>query len=120
MKSPSRRLGRGLGAFLDFGPEGDDGATRVERAVAAGDATSVLETSAQTPVPPSPPARPAPTKPVAAPAAAAPVTPPVAIPPAAKPVAPAPPPAPVVQDMQDDAFIDDVVVGLSFPDVELE
>jgi len=77
MKPTTRRLGRGLGAFLDFGPSGEDGAAFVSGAITA-DATSILETSVASPGRPRGPvpaiARqpvPAPV-PVAAPVAAAP------------------------------------------------
>ena len=159
MKSPSRRLGRGLGAFLDFGPADEDGAARIEGVLSAADATSIIETSAE-PVPrkhsptetrtrrPAPPVAPPP----AAPAAAAVVTTPaptpepvfvddvlfvdepvvvsgpivvrepVAVVQPVAPPAPAPAPlresAPVVDDSS--LFVDDVVGGLAFPDVELE
>ncbi len=112
MKAPARRLGRGLGAFLDFGEPDEDGAARVERVIAAADAPSVLETSANGP-PPKPAPRAAVPKPVPPPPARVdpPAAPPAAAPPVPKPTAPA---------ADDAAFIDDVVVGLTFPDVELE
>src|SRR6516225_3027699 len=91
MKSPSRRLGRGLGAFLDFGPADEDGAARIEGVLAAADATSIIETSAE-PVPRkhSPTETPA-RRPVTT------VAPPIAAAPAPVAVAPEP------------AFVDDVL-----------
>jgi hypothetical protein len=132
MKPPTRRLGRGLGAFLDFGPAGEDGAAFVAESLAS-DAESILETSAEArpaPAPaPAPPARvvaaAAPVVPAPPPAARI-VTPPPAPPaqPAAAPpvvpvAAPAPPPAPPAL-ADEGVFIDDVVVALTFTDVELE
>ena len=100
----TRRLGRGLSAFLDFEPAGDDGAARVSDVITAPEATSVLETS--TAAPPRIVTVAPPTKLSAPPAVAAPA--PVAVP---EPVPPADDEA---------AFIDDLVLGLAFPDVELE
>jgi hypothetical protein len=96
MKPPARRLGRGLGAFLDFGPASEDGAARVADAL---ETTSVLETS-ETPPPvvPTPPAK----------VVAAPVPVVVAVPAAAAPVE------------EGCLFVDEVVTPLSFPEVELE
>jgi hypothetical protein len=125
MKPTTRRLGRGLGAFLDFAPAGEDGAARVGEMIASAEATSVLETSA-----PRPPVRSAVVQVVAtvvvtapaplSPAAPAPVAAPVER--APPPIAKAAPVAPVDEaPVLDDAlFLDDVVVGLSFGDVELE
>jgi hypothetical protein len=120
MKSSSKRLGRGLGSFLDFGPADEDGTARVERVIASQDATSVLETSAQSAARRSPP--PTPAKPAAAVAprvavAPAPVAPP---PPPAASAPPAPAPAAPALVVDDALFIDDVVEGIAFPDVELE
>ena len=100
MKSTTRRLGRGLGAFLDFGPAGEDGAAFVADSLAA-ETTSILETSAAVPPPPAP---------VPAPAR-------VLLPPA-KLIAPPPPPP--LHEADDRAFIDEFVAPLTFPDVELE
>jgi hypothetical protein len=110
MKSPSRRLGRGLGAFLDFGPADEDGAARIEGVLSAGDATSVIETSAA-PVPRkhSPVAKPAPRSVVPAVAAAAPTPAPAPVA-AAAVVAPAP-----EEPLFDDEFV--VADGL-FGDAE--
>ena len=116
MTTPSRRLGRGLGAFLDFGPADGDGAARVFDAIAAAEAKSILETSAQV-APPKPVPVAAKPQPVPVTAKQSPVAPPKSVPVAPKP-APAPVPEPPAAD--DSAFIDDIVVGLSFPDVELE
>ncbi len=104
MKPPVRRLGRGLGAFLDFGPAGEDGTAYVADALDARGA-SVLETSEA----PVPVVRPEPRQvPVAAPPRAA------APAPAPAPPPPSPPPA------DDRGFVDDVVLDLSFPEVELD
>ena len=115
MKPAARRLGRGLGAFLDFGPAGDDGAAHVSEVIGAPEATSILETSAPAPKP-SPPPKPVPPalRPAArpVPAAAAPPSPP-------KPV-PAAPQAAKPAAEEEPAYVDEEVVGLSFPDVELE
>ncbi len=92
MKPPARRLGRGLGAFLDFGPVGPDGVARLPEASA--------ESAAAPPPAPAPAAPPAPEPPPS----------PVAPPPVAEtPAAP-----------DESSFDDDMVVGLAFPDVELE
>jgi len=147
MKPSTRRLGRGLGAFLDFGPAGDDGRTQVSDVISSESATSVIETSgpAATRVPAPPPVARAPvvaaaralaptqsTLPLRAPAQApspalAPAPRPVAAPLLASErpvVAPAPAPAPAAaqpEPVDDDcAFVDDIVVGLTFPDVELD
>lgn len=133
MRTPSRKLGRGLGAFLDFGPAEGDGAARVSDAIGGKETTSVLETSAPAAPKPAPaaakpaPAPPpavvattalAPTPPPALPVIVAPSPPPApVVPPPPAPPVPAPPPAPVANDSP---FIDDEVVGLTFPDVELE
>lgn len=102
MKPPARRLGRGLGAFLDFDPKGDDGEAFVEDAI--GGATSVLQTSTNSAE--TNPVRAAPTVArVAAPAAAAAVAPP----PAPRVTAP-PPPPPAPEPEPEFAFIDDVIV----------
>jgi hypothetical protein len=170
MKPPARRLGRGLGAFLDFDPAGDDGEAFIEDAI--GGAASVLQTSttaaetvparaaapaARAPAPvavraPEPPApvreavRERPPEPAEEAgfvddeivtgislSAAVPVAPPPA------PRAPAPvpavavrapePPAPVRDSVRESppepeekpAFLDDeIVTGISFPEVDLE
>ena len=103
MKPTTRRLGRGLGAFLDFGPSGEDGAAFVSGAITA-DATSILETSVASPVRAPAPApavarQPAPA-PVPVPAPAAPVTP---------RFVPAPPPVADEPEFIDDVFFDDVM-----------
>jgi hypothetical protein len=104
MKPTTRRLGRGLGAFLDFGPAGEGGAAYASESPAA-ETTSILETSVAPPAP-------TPRAPVPAP-----VRTPAPVAPPAKQVAP-PPPLAVAAD--DCAFIDDLVAPLTFPDVELE
>jgi hypothetical protein len=98
MKPPVRRLGRGLGAFLDFGPAGEDGTAFVADALTARGA-SVLETSAPATPVPRPEPRPAPVAVAARPSIVAP---------------PAPPPP------DDRPFVDDVVLCLTFPEVDLE
>jgi hypothetical protein len=103
MKPPVRRLGRGLGAFLDFGPAGEDGTAFVADAL-GGSGASVLETSAPAPVPAPPRLDPRPA--------------PSAVSPRPSIVAPAAPP-PVPSAADDAAFVDDVVEGLSFPEVDL-
>jgi hypothetical protein len=125
MKPAARRLGRGLGAFLDFGPAGEDGAAFVSEAIEAR-APSVLETSATpvAPAAPSPPAPPRAAPPPAPPppAAARPQSAPVPAPapaPAPRASAPAAPAAPAIAS-DEPAFVDDVVFGLTFGDVELE
>lgn len=106
MKPPVRRLGRGLGAFLDFGPAGEDGTAFVADALEARGA-SVLETSA--PAAPPAPAPAPPPQPRPAPVAPTPQAS-VAVAPVARPDSP----------RDDRAFVDDVVEGLSFPEVDLE
>ena len=93
MKSPTRRLGRGLGAFLDLRPVGEDGAAFVSDSRTA-ETASILDASVAPPEP----------------------SPPAPVPRAAKPIAPTPPP--VAAD--ECGFIDDLVAPLTFPDVELE
>jgi hypothetical protein len=112
MKTPARRLGRGLGAFLDFDPKGDDGEAFVEDAI--GGAASVLQTSTTS-------AETAPSR-IVVPAARAPapaVASPVAAPqsvgraPAPPPPAPrvtVPPPPPAAEPAPEFAFVDDVFV----------
>lgn len=101
MKPPARRLGRGLGAFLDFAPADETGATRVSDVIADAQATSVLETSNAASPPPAP---------IAPTPRAVPVPPP-----------PAPAPAPRAEPVAEpSAFVDEVVLDLSFPEVELE
>src|SRR5262245_28162847 len=121
MKQPTRRLGRGLGAFLDFDPAGDDGEAFIEDGIRG--AASVLKTS--TPAAELVSARAAPLAaftPVrgAAPAArtpapaAAPPTPRVSAPPA--PVAAREPDPEPIQEM---LFVDDeIVTGISFSEEE--
>jgi hypothetical protein len=114
MKPGAKRLGRGLGAFLDFGPEGDEGGAYVPVA-ASEDSTSVLETS-------TPAAAPAPAK---APAAPVPAPSPPPAPRLTAPPPPPPPPAPPRREPEPArpaavVFEDEIVGGLTFPDVELD
>ena len=113
MKTPARRLGRGLGAFLDFDPAGDDGEAFIEDAL-GGAKASVIQTSttpadavlsraalvaARTPAPVAPPP-PAP--------AAPPPAPRITVPPAPQPADVREPELP---------FFDDVIVtDISFDD----
>jgi hypothetical protein len=106
MKPTTRRLGRGLGAFLDFGPSGADGAAFVPDAIRA-DATSILETSV------APPARALAPVVVRQPAPApAPVSPPAPVAAPASPrIADVPPPE-LDDSVFIDVYIDDVVAPL--------
>ena len=107
MKQSARRLGRGLGAFLDFGPAGGETAAYAPGTAEEG-AKSVLETSAPAPRPAQPPA-------------------PAGLEPAPR-VLPAPPAPRVEREPvqareiapENAAFVDEIVGGLTFPDVELE
>jgi hypothetical protein len=101
MKPPARRLGRGLGAFLDFDPKGDDGEAFVEDAI--GGAASVLQTST-TSAETAPSRIVVPAARAAAPAAAAPAPPPPA------PRVTVPPPPPAAEPAPEFAFVDDVFV----------
>src|SRR5262245_54051662 len=122
MKPPARRLGRGLGAFLDFDPAGDDGEAFIEDGIRG--ATSVLKTS--TPAAELVSARAAPLAacmPVktAAPRASAPVAAPPAPPPPAPGVA-APAPPVVVREpepVQEMLFVDDEIVIDDSPPAEV-
>ncbi len=150
-----RRLGRGLGSFLNFAPAGEDGAPHVVEALTDPAATSILSVSTLPPpeAPAPAPRRPAPVPPPPPPPAPPPprVQQPVAVretvpvqtqlvfvdeivvtdfveAPVAEVPPPSPPPPPPVpvrvaqapaQAPAEPAF-DDMVVGLSFPDIELE
>jgi hypothetical protein len=120
MKTPARRLGRGLGAFLDFDPAGDDGEAFIEDAI-GGAKASVIQTSttsADLPVRAAPVA-------ARAPAPAAPPPPaPAAPPPVARVPVPrvAVPPAPPAEVREPELpFFDDVIVtDISFEDEAVE
>ena len=115
MKTPARRLGRGLGAFLDFDPAGDDGEAFIEDAI-GGSKSSVLQTS--TTSGDTVPARAAPS-PSRAPASVA-QQPAAAAPPPAPRVT-VPPPPPAEEPASDSPFFDDeIVADLSFVDDTLE
>ena len=126
MKPSTRRLGRGLGAFLDFGPAGQEASAYLPGA-AGDEAQSVLETSTQHPTaaadrPVTAPA-PAPRTALAPAPAQVPVrvAPPLATPPTpvVRRVTPEPAQAPR-DDTRDAPFFDEIVGGLTFPDVDLE
>ena len=112
MKTPARRLGRGLGAFLDFDPAGDDGEAFIEDAL-GGAKASVIQTSTT-----SADALPRRAPPVAArtpaPAAAPPV--PAAPPPVQRVVVPPPPPPVEVREPELPFFDDVIVTDISFDD----
>ncbi len=97
MKNPGRRLGRGLGAFLDFDPAGDDGAAFIADALNGG-TKPLLQTSTTSGE--AKPVR------VAPPAARAPA--PVAPPPAPRVIVP--PPVPLPEPQPEFEFVDDVIV----------
>ena len=126
MKPSTRRLGRGLGAFLDFGPEGQEASAYVPGGT-SDEAKSVLETSTQSPAPPAERPVPPPAPVLRAISSPTPAPVPVRVAPPATPA-----PAPVVRRVEpepeqapragaeDSPFIDEIVGGLTFPDVDFE